>query len=51
MNQRQLKVIAYSDYICPFCYIGCNRIEILKQEYNLEVEWKPFENHPEKHTE
>ncbi|MFX1307396.1 MAG: DsbA family protein [Promethearchaeota archaeon] len=47
MNQTKLKVIAYSDYICPFCYIGYHRIEQLKKEYNLEVEWKPFEIHPE----
>jgi len=42
-----LKVIAYSDYICPFCYIGYHRIERLKEEYNLDVEWRPFEIHPE----
>ncbi|MFW9875600.1 MAG: DsbA family protein [Candidatus Thorarchaeota archaeon] len=47
MNQTKLKVIAYSDYICPFCYIGYHRIEQLKKEYNLDVEWKPFEIHPE----
>jgi len=47
MNQRKLKVIAYSDYICPFCYIGYHRIEQLKKEFNLVVEWKPFEIHPE----
>ncbi|MFW9877105.1 MAG: DsbA family protein [Candidatus Thorarchaeota archaeon] len=47
MNQTKLKVIAYSDYICPFCYIGYHRIEQLKKEYNLDVEWRPFEIHPE----
>ncbi|MFW9951067.1 MAG: DsbA family protein [Candidatus Thorarchaeota archaeon] len=47
MSQTKLKVIAYSDYICPFCYIGYHRIEQLKKEFNLEVEWKPFEIHPE----
>ena len=47
MSQPKLKVIAYSDYICPFCYIGYHRIEQLKKEYNLDVEWKPFEIHPE----
>ncbi|MFW9878062.1 MAG: DsbA family protein, partial [Candidatus Thorarchaeota archaeon] len=47
MNQIKLKVIAYSDYICPFCYIGYHRIEQLKKEFNLDVEWKPFEIHPE----
>jgi len=47
MSQQKLKVIAYSDYICPFCYIGYHRIEQLKKEYNLVIEWKPFEIHPE----
>ena len=47
MSQTKLKVIAYSDYICPFCYIGYHRIEKLKNEYNLAVEWRPFEIHPE----
>ncbi len=47
MNQSKVKVIAYSDYICPFCYIGYHRIEQLKKEYNLDVDWRPFEIHPE----
>ncbi len=47
MSQTKVKVIAYSDYICPFCYIGYHRIEQLKKEYNLDVEWRPFEIHPE----
>jgi predicted DsbA family dithiol-disulfide isomerase len=47
MNLKKLKVVVYSDYICPFCYIGFHRIEKLKEKYNLEVEWKPFELHPE----
>ncbi|MFX1477635.1 MAG: DsbA family protein [Promethearchaeota archaeon] len=47
MSQSKIKVIAYSDYICPFCYIGYHRIEQLKKEFNLDVEWKPFEIHPE----
>jgi len=47
MAQKKLKVIVYSDYICPFCYIGFHRIEKLKEKYNLDVEWEPFELHPE----
>ncbi|MFW9772024.1 MAG: DsbA family protein [Promethearchaeota archaeon] len=47
MSHTKLKVIAYSDYICPFCYIGYHRIQQLKKDYNLDVEWKPFEIHPE----
>jgi predicted DsbA family dithiol-disulfide isomerase len=47
MNQKKLKVTVYSDYICPFCYIGFHRIEKLKEQFNLDVEWEPFELHPE----
>ena len=47
MNHKKLKVVVYSDYICPFCYIGFHRIEKLKERYHLDVEWKPFELHPE----
>jgi len=47
MTQKKLKIVAYSDYVCPFCYIGYYRIEQLKKEYDIEIEWKPFEIHPE----
>lgn len=47
MKKNKLKVIAYSDFICPFCYIGFHRIEKLKEQYDLDVEWRPFELHPE----
>jgi predicted DsbA family dithiol-disulfide isomerase len=47
MSQKKLEVIVYSDYVCPFCYIGYHRIEKLKEQYDLDIEWKPFELHPE----
>lgn len=47
MSQKKLKIVVFSDYICPFCYIGFYRIEQLKEHYDLEVEWRPFEIHPE----
>lgn len=43
-----MKIIAYSDYVCPWCYIGLQRIEELQREFpQIEVEWRPFELHPE----
>ena len=42
-----LKVTVFSDYICPFCYIGKARIDKLQKEFDLDVEWKGFEIHPE----
>ena len=47
MSQKKLKVTVFSDYICPFCYIGFYRVEQLRKNYDLEVEWRPFEIHPE----
>lgn len=47
MVENKLKIILYSDYICPFCYIGYLRIEKLKKELDAIVEWRPFEVHPE----
>lgn len=41
------KVIVYSDNVCPFCTIGARRIEKLQNEMDFEIEWLPFELHPE----
>lgn len=42
-----LEIVAYSDYVCPWCYIGHARIERLAREFPVSVEWRPFELHPE----
>src|SRR5260370_35480820 len=42
-----LEIIAYSDYVCPWCYIGHLRIERLRREFAVDVRWRPFELHPE----
>lgn len=47
---RPLEIIAYSDYVCPWCYIGLQRIEELQREFPVAVEWRPFELHPETPT-
>ena len=47
MSKKKLKVTVFSDYICPFCYIGFYRVEQFRKDYDLEVEWRPFEIHPE----
>jgi predicted DsbA family dithiol-disulfide isomerase len=41
------KVIVYSDYICPFCFIGKHRIDRLQREFEIDVEWRALEIHPE----
>lgn len=43
-----MKVTIYSDYVCPFCYLGKQPLEeALKEVENVEVEWKPFQLRPE----
>lgn len=44
---RRISIVAYSDYVCPWCYIGLERIERLRREYPVDVAWRPFELHPE----
>ena len=43
----ELKVIVYSDYICPFCYIGNHRLQKLRHDYELKINWRFLEIHPE----
>lgn len=48
---RTVPVTVYSDYTCPWCYIGSRRLDRLRErlgeDVSLDVEWKPFEIHPE----
>lgn len=43
----ELKVTVFSDYICPFCYIGYHRLMRLQDSYNLKINWCFLEIHPE----
>lgn len=43
----RFRIVAYSDYVCPWCYIGFRRIEQLQREFDVDVEWRPFGLHPE----
>jgi predicted DsbA family dithiol-disulfide isomerase len=51
MNEKALKtalsIAVYSDYICPFCYIGFLRLEKLKEGYDIDVDWRFLEIHPD----
>jgi predicted DsbA family dithiol-disulfide isomerase len=51
MGGHALDVTIYSDYTCPWCYIGTARVDRLREALegavDLSVEWKPFEIHPE----
>jgi predicted DsbA family dithiol-disulfide isomerase len=47
MNRPPLPVTVFSDYICPFCYIGSVRLDRLRSEFDLKVNWAPVEIHPD----
>lgn len=41
------KILIFSDYAWPFCYIGKGIVDELKKEFEIEDEWIPYELHPE----
>lgn len=41
-----LNLIVVSDYVCPWCYIGLTRVERLEEEYEVEVDWMPYQLRP-----
>jgi len=47
MTLPELKITVYSDYICPFCYVGHHRLQRLRDSYQLKINWCFLEIHPE----
>lgn len=46
-DKPELRVTVFSDVICPFCYIGAARLDRLRDDYDLRVNWCFLEIHPE----
>ncbi len=46
-KKPELRVTVFSDYICPFCYIGDVRLNKLRKDYDLKVNWCFLEIHPD----
>ena len=42
-----LKIAMFSDFICPFCYIGFEVMCQLKPEFDFDLEWRGFQIHPD----
>jgi len=42
-----LSLVMFSDFICPFCYIGFETVRRLKPEFGFDLEWIGFQIHPE----
>lgn len=47
VNLPELRLTVFSDYICPFCYVGHHRLMRLRDEYDLKINWCFIEIHPE----
>jgi predicted DsbA family dithiol-disulfide isomerase len=47
MTLPKLEITVYSDYICPFCYVGHHRLLRLRDSYDLKINWCFLEIHPE----
>jgi predicted DsbA family dithiol-disulfide isomerase len=43
----KITIKMFSDYICPFCYLGIVIIEKLKSRFDIEIEHIGIEIHPE----
>ena len=43
-NPTQLKV--FTDFVCPWCYLSTPRVEKLRRNFEIEVEWLFFPLHP-----
>ncbi|GAA4845092.1 hypothetical protein GCM10023310_23730 [Paenibacillus vulneris] len=41
-----LKIQAYSDFICPFCFLAKGPLDEAVKGKEVEVEWMPFELRP-----
>jgi len=50
-KSRIVQLEVFSDYTCPWCYVGWARLEkaltSLSREVSVDVDWRPFEIHAE----
>ncbi len=44
---ESLKLTVYSDFVCPWCYVGQGAVEKLQQDYRLDVAWRPYYLRPD----
>jgi len=44
-TQARERITVYSDYVCPFCYLGRKSLDRYQAERDdpLEIDWRPFD--------
>jgi len=45
MIENSGRITVYSDYVCPFCYLGRRSLEEYQEtrDHDLEIDWQPFD--------
>ena len=41
-----IPIRVWSDYVCPWCYLGLVEAEKLHQQFDVELDWQPYELRP-----
>ncbi|MGE4422525.1 MAG: DsbA family protein [Pseudodesulfovibrio sp.] len=42
-----INMTIFSDFVCPFCFVGSGIIDHLKRDFDIRDAWVPHELHPE----
>ena len=52
MSSESSTIAVYSDYVCPFCYLGRESLSQYqtRRDADLEIEWHPFDLRSQKRT-
>lgn len=52
MTQHDDRITVYSDYVCPFCFLGRRSLEAYldRRERDLQIDWRPFDLRSQKRT-
>ena len=50
-GKPELLATVFTDYICPFCYVGDVRLDRLREDYDLKINWCFLEIHPDTPSE
>ena len=37
-----IALTVWSDYVCPWCYVGTSELATLQGEFELHIDWRPF---------
>lgn len=42
-----IKLTVFSDYVCPWCYVGQGAIDQLSRDFEVELTWRPYYLRPD----